>query len=268
MIDLSYIKKEDLIRGELFPTLADSQYRRIYCKIDHAPHFLINFAPRISHPFVFITHNGDLPVSEMLLGLAKTIPNLKRWFGQNIECQKNQLIESIPIGLENTSNFPELKKLDKLYYMIQSCSNIDPTRLLYLNFSFSTNKLERESAWKMVKTSCPHFTDKCQSSIQQSEFSSWLSDVVDHHYVLCPRGNGIDTHRLWETLYLGRIPIVKRNTNTKYYEDLPILLVDDWSDVTQELLEKSLPFYSQSTNFNLEKLKFSWWKAKIENVSL
>jgi hypothetical protein len=29
-----------------------------------------------------------------------------------------------------------------------------------------------------------------------------------YKYVICPRGNGIDTHRVWEALYLGVVPVV------------------------------------------------------------
>ena len=36
---------------------------------------------------------------------------------------------------------------------------------------------------------------------------AYLESIKNHDFVLCPRGNGRDTHRLWETLYLSLIHI-------------------------------------------------------------
>ena len=57
-------------------------------------------------------------------------------------------------------------------------------------------------------------------------------------YTLCPVGAGFATHRFYEALYLGSIPIVTR-TNTpfdKIYKVFPCLVVNDWSEVTEEML--------------------------------
>jgi hypothetical protein len=267
MMSTIHISAEDYIRGEIFEEEFKDIPHVVYSKIDHAPYFLHNIGKYIRNPFVLITHNGDLPVNQSLLNYAKTIPNLKKWYGQNIECNADPLIQSIPIGLENDKNFPELEKRKKLRLKIEheGISPTIPSRLLYLNYSFSTNRAERESSWKAVKENISEelLTDKCLSSIPQAEYQLWLDDVVKHHYVLCPRGNGIDTHRLWETLYLGRIPVVKRDTNNSFYERLPILFVDSWEEVNENLLEKNLNRLSNTSNFDLEPLTISWWKKQI-----
>jgi len=48
---------------------------------------------------------------------------------------------------------------------------------------------------------------------------------------VCPRGNGIDCHRVWETLYLGRVPIIKKERAMRYFEELPIVFLDDWAQL-------------------------------------
>ena len=58
-------------------------------------------------------------------------------------------------------------------------------------------------------------------------------------YCVSPRGTGIDTHRVYECLLYGVIPIVKKSTLDDLYENLPVLLVDKWEDVTYELLVNS-----------------------------
>ena len=70
--------------------------------------------------------------------------------------------------------------------------------------------------------------------------------TLESRYALCPRGCGVDTHRFYECIYLGCIPIVIR-TNTVfdrlYAPDtgFPCLVVERWADVTEELLDRLYP---------------------------
>jgi hypothetical protein len=62
-------------------------------------------------------------------------------------------------------------------------------------------------------------------------------------YALSPRGCGMDTHRFYECIYLGCVPIVEQ-TNTVFdrlYSAFPCLTVNRWSDVTEELLDREYP---------------------------
>lgn len=70
--------------------------------------------------------------------------------------------------------------------------------------------------------------------------------TLESRYALCPRGCGVDTHRFYECIYLGCVPIVLR-THTVfdrlYHPDtgFPCLVVERWADVTEELLAVSYP---------------------------
>jgi len=70
--------------------------------------------------------------------------------------------------------------------------------------------------------------------------------TLESRYALCPRGCGVDTHRFYECIYLGCVPIVLR-THTVfdrlYAPDtgFPCLVVERWADVTEELLDQSYP---------------------------
>jgi len=264
MVDASFAIG-DYICGDRFQNELGDIPSVFYSKIDHAPMFLNN-ARYIKKPFILVTHNGDFPVNQNLLDYAKTIPNLKKWFGQNIECGKDSFIESLPIGLENDGNWTAFSKRELLEKAAGQSTAVEPKKMLYLNFSFATNAVERQAAYSAAanRVNSSMVTDCCVNTVPQMEYQQWLNDVLNHHYILCPRGNGIDTHRLWETLYLGRIPVVKRDTNNSYYEDLPILFVNEWSEVTSDLLQSSVERLSNSMNFNMEKLKFSWWKDRIQ----
>ena len=70
--------------------------------------------------------------------------------------------------------------------------------------------------------------------------------TLESRYALCPRGCGVDTHRFYECIYLGCVPIVIR-THTVfdrlYAPDtgFPCLVVERWTDVTEELLDRLYP---------------------------
>ena len=99
------------------------------------------------------------------------------------------------------------------------------------------------------------FKDKpwvtAEESVSQEHY---LEQIRKHRFVICPRGNGVDTHRMWETIYLGAIPIVKRDIAHSDWMDLPIVWVDDWGQVTPEFIE-SVDLSSRS----IEKAKLSLW---------
>ena len=49
-----------------------------------------------------------------------------------------------------------------------------------------------------------------------------------------PRGNGLDTHRLWEALYLGCVPIVQSGPLDALYKRVGALVVRSWTQVTSQ----------------------------------
>jgi hypothetical protein len=258
MFNSSFLKKDDYIFGEKFENQFHTISNIFYCKTDYIWNFLHN-AKNIDNNFVLITHNSDLSITQEMSDFIINLPNLKLWFGQNIDC-KNNKINSLPIGLENPKNWTKFSKKD----LLEEYANKKhlPNRLLYANFSFLTNSNDRLKCFNKVK--CFNFlTNKCMNNIIQDNYQNWLEDVLDHHYILCPRGNGIDTHRFWETLYLGRIPVTLKNNNTRFFEDLPALFIDDWEEITESFLTKKLEWFSNINNFNLDLLKNSYWKNNI-----
>ncbi len=73
---------------------------------------------------------------------------------------------------------------------------------------------------------------------------------------------GGHTHRLWEALALGCIPIVKRNFLSTFLSDLPVLVVDDWRQITDALLQTTLADFG-ARRFNFAKLYLEYWRRAI-----
>jgi hypothetical protein len=89
---------------------------------------------------------------------------------------------------------------------------------------------------------------------------NFLQQVRKQAYVLCPEGNGVDTHRIWETLYLGGIPIIlSSNVLNPLLTELPVLIIRDWKELyDKEFLEVKW-YEMQTKKYNFEKLKVSFW---------
>jgi hypothetical protein len=82
-------------------------------------------------------------------------------------------------------------------------------------------------------------------------------------FTISPLGNGLDCHRTWETLALGGVPIVETSPLDCLYERLPVLIVAKWSDITKELLEKTIEEFSKQS-FQMERLLLKYWVDKIK----
>lgn len=66
----------------------------------------------------------------------------------------------------------------------------------------------------------------------------YFSRLPNYKFVVSPEGNGIDTHRTYEALIAGCIPIVQRNPLVEEkYRGCPILFTDDYSEITEEYLQ-------------------------------
>jgi hypothetical protein len=202
---------------------------------------------------IIISHNADENVKGYKIPLA-----VKMWYTTNVNCCDDR-IKSIPIGIENNRWH---KKCDKKQIMQNKFSHFKSIKnLVYVNHNVCTNLCERIVPYELFK-------DKEWATIEHGkngkDFNNYISQIYHHKFVVCPNGNGIDTHRLWETLYMGSIPIVRRNINTSFYVDLPICFVNDWCEVTQEFLNKE---YEKINNgiYCKNKLTFEWWANKIKN---
>jgi hypothetical protein len=84
-------------------------------------------------------------------------------------------------------------------------------------------------------------------------------------FVISPEGAGMDCHRTWEAILLGCIPIIKRNPITPLVENLPVLIVEDWSQVSKNTM---LDFASSisTQKFNFSSLFRAHWMKKLTAV--
>eukprot|EP00667_Euglena_gracilis_P008484 EG_transcript_8593 len=99
--------------------------------------------------------------------------------------------------------------------------------------------------------------EEIQARIPLEEFQE---RIMASQFVPSPGGNGLDTYRTWQTLYLGRVPIVDTAMRPDLFDGLPVMVVDSWAKVTHDALRQWREAASRR-QFNTGKLWFKWWAA-------
>jgi len=250
----------DWIQGERFMELANNV--NIFYRETHGVNTFLKNVPT-AEPFVLISHNSDgcimsHPNRDDHANVDLMPYNLVHWFGQNVNVIDRR-ITSIPLGLENSRWLKKDPKLIKMEEKLKEPYKI--RNLLYINHNVATNPEERQSPYLL-------FANKDWATLKRGKngegFSAYLDDLCSHQFILSPQGHGMDTVRTWEALYMGVIPIEKRNLNNRFYEDLPICFVNDWEQITEEFLQREY-VRIKTVEWNLEKLNFKYWADKILN---
>lgn len=218
--------------------LFNNQYR-IFC-YSHNINILSQKIHLFQNKFILITHNSDGEVRE--INEVLTILNcekLQKWYGQNI-CFEHHKFQFLPIGLANSQwNHGNLLIFNDIHFMQ---SILTKTNNIYFNFKMHTNK-KRQICFDSLINKLDWLND-----INPTEN---LKRLGSYKFCICPEGNGVDTHRLWECLYLKVVPIVIESefTNILLKQNIPMVILNSW-----EQLDSSKLNYNDY-NFNNTKLE-------------
>ncbi len=212
--------------------------------------------PNIIKENVIISHS-DYPVTN---DISK---KFKRVFCVNNDSTSVNTY-SLPLGIPNNTDELEILKIIGNKHDLISLINCDLEKqnLLYINFSIDTQKNIREPLYKKFENNS--WILKEYPSYDVESRKHYLENIKKSKFVLCPRGNGYDTHRLWESLYLNAIPIIQYHRTHDICEDLPVLFVNDWNEITEEYLNEKY-YEILNKKFNKNKLKLSYWDNFIKN---
>ena len=240
----------DLIWGDKFKYIFGVHF----IKVDDS----LSYIKNNTSPVNIVTHNGDLPIDEKYSSYINKFP---KWYGQNI-ITKSDKFSPIPIGLENDYVNHSVEKKKMLTSLAAMNIDVVKNNLLYVNHNVGTNTIERQKPYGILKTSnwC---TVEHPGGFNYQEH--YYRKILDHACTLSPPGNGIDCHRTWEILYLGRIPVLKRvGRLQEMYADLPVIFIDEYEDIDESFLNSKInDVFKQSHNF--DKLKFSYWESFVKN---
>ena len=253
---------DDFINGKNFSEL--NQYGLEYFKTDDYWNILAYIVKVRKDPlniYKLITHNSDWSVSKCLesMGLLiEKLPKNLKWYAQNVDIEHPQIF-SIPIGLENPEWHKKQQKTNKISYINKYAPKTSEfISLAYFNIATNPRR-------KAIYDYLSQF-DWCTTKITENGtgFDEYLDLINRSIFCICPEGNGIDTHRIWEALYLGCIPVVEDCVNIRFYKDLPIYICDSFFTLTRDkLIDKHMEIIANMPNYNNSMLKMEYWREKI-----
>lgn len=181
---------------------------------------------------------------------------------QNLLGSLNERWRVLPIGLENRrlgkSGFPR-------YFKHHTHDRLDTRNIKVLIPPMSpTSPFRRELE--------DYSSNLSRASVDV--FSKYLSTnkyfklVRRYRFILCLEGNGFDTHRVWEALYLECFPVV---LNTPWSQELvkiglPIMIIDSVADITIEVLLQFQNDHRDFCSLDIPELWMPHWEKIISEA--
>ncbi len=201
----------------------------VFVRGDLVDEFFKKYHFDISESYVLVVHNSD----EVMPGECVSFlddSKILAWFAQNVGEFTHPKLVYLPMGLEN--RYGEHGSIDAIKNMRAKINGLKRKHLLYL-------PKERKQVYE-----------------------EYLEDLASSKFVLSSTENGVDCYRTWEALYMGAIPIVKTSSLDFLYKDLPVVIVSDWSEVTEDFLKERYGkmLYGQ---YDFQKLNDSYWFNQI-----
>jgi hypothetical protein len=195
-----------------------------------------------------IIHNCDqIPTPDQMKVLANSFKRVfsVNWLGDP------EIVSPLPIGLENRDKRRNGVPRDYEKAIRKGLPSFEQRDIEFLVcFSMHTNLMERESAFNAaVEIPGSHIVTE---SITPKQYRNLL---LRSKYVISPPGNGPDCHRTWEAMYLGAIPVVKRQSWPFQHIDLPVIQIDEWN----EIVTRSDWSFSETS---VDWQKFDFWFKK------
>ena len=187
-------------------------------------------------------------------------------------------LKELPIGLNKNRQFDIIQN----WLENNDIVNYNKQKLLCINCSLSTSN-ERVILNNLVKNNWNSFCDilPFTSPISSNYIPSFIEgkiridktnpkcydDWKPYKFILSPRGAGIDCHRTWEAIICNIIPIVKKSNIDELFSDLPVLIVNKWEDINEEMLISNYEVIykkRQNNEYNMNKIKLEYWINKIQ----
>ncbi|SDQ00378.1 hypothetical protein SAMN05428975_5372 [Mucilaginibacter sp. OK268] len=257
----------DLLQLNKFGNLHNNQ-NIFFCKTD----FLkteFKVIQKLKNEVILISGNSDINIDPSFIPLMPD--NITTWYCQNNLVYHDKL-RSIPIGLENT--FPNKRKghgvawqhakqkIELLNEVLIKAGQQGISKLLYANFNIQTNFKHRS----LIKEICTR-AEFITLDEPDLDYATYIDRVLAHEATICPTGNGIDTHRIYEVLYCNRIPVIIKSSDypiyTDIYDHLPIVILQDANELADIEKLQDLVNKAKEKVVRLELLDFQYWQKLI-----
>ena len=223
---------------------------------DHIHDDLVHTLQSIScKPYVYIILIGK---TDDTIRRDIIIPkNIARIYANNIDYD-HPYIRFFPMGRD-------FRSIAQFSMQPTSCTR---DTLCYCNYSLNTHP-SRTIIYNHLKEKSfvlfEHMGEFLDYNVSRGTF---FERLYTSKFTICPRGNALDTFRFYDAFYCGCIPIVVRSHHHQYFEELPVLFLEDERDfaaLTEEFLEEQYTLLSKRKRTYYPELDMDYWTNILFN---
>lgn len=180
------------------------------------------------------------------------IKNIKKIYCQNLNLHSlskhSNKLKHLPIGHCFHNNYNKSGLIESSMENFKFNQKINKLLIPYHNITNESRA--QEINFFKGKTFSDH-ADK-------SNHLSYLENLSRYKFALSLHGAGVDCHRHWEILSMGSIPLIKSSFLDSLFDDLPVILYKDISEITEDYLSSQYKKIKHLLN-NRKKLYRKFW---------
>lgn len=242
----------------------------IYVCYEALPNFVEYYLRGITVPFILVSGDSDHHPAMYMDASNQLLNNqyLQKWWNSNVTINDPKM-GLIPCGMDYHTQWEKpgvfgLRQLsafsqERMVMEILRDSPLQNKKYgnFYVNWHLAMRGDRQDCLDKIDKDFC-YFEKLLQGRKymyqRQSEFL----------FTVCPAGASYDCHRNYETILVGSVPIIKKHIIQDHlYDDLPVIKVDDWSEVNRNMVQ---PWMEQilSKDYDFNPLFLNYWTSKIQ----
>lgn len=199
----------------------------VFVKTDLLSWFLDN--RKIEAPIILVTGVSDLTPTPDECRRILANPNIKKWIGCNIPRSDPKIIK-MPIGVG------EPERINGDHALLE---RLHAERIPW------EYKLDEICVPYHGQT---HSSRDLSPTLPKLDFEDYMRAIAQYKFVVCKRGNGIDTHRVCEALLMGSVPVIEHSGLDDMYSQWPCLLVDSMNDIDTSEFEWDKEKYQSFLN--------------------
>ncbi len=256
--------------------------------------FCSQVLPKIADPFVLVMSDGDenfpsdIHLSEAELEQLLDDDRIIAVFSQNCDYQgTSPKVYQMPIGIDfhtiayiGTGRWGVKKSSpgEQERFLKHLIRKLPPTparkKRAFVDFQHRDTMNNRYKEGKYPENRQQIFQQLLRGGLidyspkQMNRNELWKTKG-QYAFSISPHGGGLDCHRTWEDLALGCIVIVKTSPLDPMYEGLPVVIVDDWAEVTAANMDIWLEQFGDalSNPSYRERITTAYWWSKIQAVA-
>ena len=218
-----------------------------------------------------IGHDDTLITNEVLEEIQR-VHSYRAIFAANLssDARGSEGVFDLPLGIPNDERHSRTHRIQADQSLVRRGwtagsrrASGNPPRL-YANFSVRTNPSERQAVLDIVR-SIPEVTRGAFRLSRRGRLAD-LVGMASAKLVVCPRGHGLDTHRFWEALLVGAVPIVRHKDHCAILAKqlrLPHIALTEWSELRNLRFIVDEWEKIQNVAWDFSPLTTQYWKRAI-----